>query len=217
MEFATIGTEVGQVDITGGCHPPRCCSPALPTGSLTAPNCRAVRRACTRRCAPTSPPAASARPLILTWTLRSHLARLEMQDGIAKYLAREIAELTIERRAIQSSRKRTSGCPRQSRSVGDATCRLSKRRGLSLITWQPTTISSAASQCFWTRKLKMWCVLLSLGTTEQGDSGTQFRVDYLKPSGAIGFYHPDWVVVQKTEEPAPPRRRIRGMCIWAGA
>ena len=23
-------------------------------------------------------------------------------------------------------------------------------------------------------------------------------MDYLKPSGAIGFYHPDWVVVQKT-------------------
>jgi type III restriction enzyme len=40
----------------------------------------------------------------------------------------------------------------------------------------------------------------SLGTTEQGESGTQFRVDYLKPSGAIGFYHPDWVVVQKTAE-----------------
>ena len=38
----------------------------------------------------------------------------------------------------------------------------------------------------------------SLGTTEQGESGTQFRVDYLKPSGAIGFYHPDWVVVQRT-------------------
>src|SRR5262249_25115332 len=37
----------------------------------------------------------------------------------------------------------------------------------------------------------------SLGTTEQGESGTQFRVDYLKPSGAIGFYHQDWVVVQK--------------------
>ena len=40
----------------------------------------------------------------------------------------------------------------------------------------------------------------SLGTTEQGDSGTQFRVDYLKPSGAIGFYHPDWVVVQQTDQ-----------------
>jgi type III restriction enzyme len=40
----------------------------------------------------------------------------------------------------------------------------------------------------------------SLGTTEQGDSGTPFRVDYLKPTGAIGFYHPDWVVVQKTPD-----------------
>jgi type III restriction enzyme len=38
----------------------------------------------------------------------------------------------------------------------------------------------------------------SLGTTEQGESGSQFRIDYLKPSGAIGFYHPDWVVVQST-------------------
>jgi type III restriction enzyme len=27
---------------------------------------------------------------------------------------------------------------------------------------------------------------------------TQFRVDYLKPSGAIGFYHADWVVVQRS-------------------
>jgi type III restriction enzyme len=25
-------------------------------------------------------------------------------------------------------------------------------------------------------------------------------VNYLKPSGAIGFYYPDWVVVQKTPE-----------------
>jgi type III restriction enzyme len=40
----------------------------------------------------------------------------------------------------------------------------------------------------------------ALGTTEQGESGTQFPVDYLKPSGAIGFYHPDWVVVQKTKD-----------------
>ncbi len=40
----------------------------------------------------------------------------------------------------------------------------------------------------------------SLGTTEQGESGSQFRIDYLKPSGAIGFYHPDWVVVQKTDK-----------------
>ena len=33
--------------------------------------------------------------------LRSHLARLELQEGIAKYLACKIAELTLERRAIE--------------------------------------------------------------------------------------------------------------------
>ena len=32
-----------------------------------------------------------------------------------------------------------------------------------------------------------WRNLLRIGTTEQGASGTTFRVDYLKPSGAIGF------------------------------
>ncbi len=40
----------------------------------------------------------------------------------------------------------------------------------------------------------------SLGTTQQGESPTQFRVDYIKPSGAIGFYHPDWVAVQETAD-----------------
>jgi len=38
----------------------------------------------------------------------------------------------------------------------------------------------------------------SLGMTEQ-ESGTSFRVDYLKPSGATGFYYPDWVAVQQTD------------------
>ncbi len=39
----------------------------------------------------------------------------------------------------------------------------------------------------------------SLGTTEH-ESGTQFKVDYIKPSGAIGFYYPDWVAFQETPE-----------------
>ena len=38
----------------------------------------------------------------------------------------------------------------------------------------------------------------ALGTTEQRNSGTKFRIDYLKPNGAVGFYYPDWVVVQET-------------------
>src|SRR6266446_5609998 len=40
----------------------------------------------------------------------------------------------------------------------------------------------------------------SLGTTEQGESGTLFRIDYLKPSGSISFYYPDWVAVQMTRQ-----------------
>jgi len=40
----------------------------------------------------------------------------------------------------------------------------------------------------------------ALGTTEQRESGAQLKVDYLKPSGAIGFYCPDWVVVQDDGE-----------------
>ena len=39
-----------------------------------------------------------------------------------------------------------------------------------------------------------------LATTEQDDSARRFRVDYIKPTGAIGFYHPDWAVVQKDEK-----------------
>ena len=40
----------------------------------------------------------------------------------------------------------------------------------------------------------------ALGSTGQGNLGTFFRIDYLKASGAIGFYYPDWVVVQKDTE-----------------
>jgi type III restriction enzyme len=39
-----------------------------------------------------------------TDAVRSHLSRLEVQEGIAKYLARKISELTIDRRAIEFDR-----------------------------------------------------------------------------------------------------------------
>jgi len=64
--------------------------------------------------------------------------------------------------------------------------------------WQRTTISNAASHSFSIRPGNDVLRFAALGTTEQGDSSTAFKVDYLKPSGAIGFYHPDWVIVQQT-------------------
>ena len=131
-------------------------------------------------------------------TLRSHLSRLELQEGIAKYLARKIAELTVERRTIEFDK---------------ADYRLSEtkpfswRRNLPPLEAKKTVFNYVCTYNDYERRFaefldkKASDVLrfASLGTTEQGESGSQFQVDYLKPSGAIGFYHPDWVVVQRTE------------------
>ena len=127
--------------------------------------------------------------------LRSHLARLELQEGIAKYLARKIAELTVERRAIEFDKADFK--------LSD-TKPFSWRRNLPPLEAARTVFNYVATYNdferrfanFLDKKAKDVRRFASLGTTEQGDSGTQFRVDYLKPSGAIGFYHPDWVVVQ---------------------
>jgi len=128
--------------------------------------------------------------------IRSHLSRLEIQEGIAKYLARKMSELTVERRAIE---------------FANADFQLSEtkpfswRRNLPPLVADKTVFNYVATYNDFERRFAQFLdqaadVLrfASLGTTEQGESGTQFRVDYLKPSGAIGFYHPDWVVVQLT-------------------
>lgn len=126
----------------------------------------------------------------------SHLSRLELQEGIAKYLARKIAELTIERRAVEFDKVdfRLS-----------ETKPFSWRRNLPPLEARKTVFNYVATYNDFERRFAEFLDkagdvvrFASLGTTEQGESGTQFRVDYLKPSGAIGFYHPDWVVVQKT-------------------
>ena len=126
----------------------------------------------------------------------SHISRLEIQEGIAKYLARKISELTIERRAIEFDK---------------ADFKLSEtkpfrwQRNLPPLVAKRTVFNYVATyndfeRCFaeFLDDSKDVQRFAALGTTEQGESGTQFRVDYLKSSGAIGFYHPDWVAVQKT-------------------
>jgi len=125
------------------------------------------------------------------------LVRLEIQEGVAKYLARRIAELTIERRAIEFDK---------------ADFRLSEtkpfswRRNLPPLEATKTVFNYVATYNDFERHFAQALDqaqdvirFAALGTTEQGESGTQFRVDYLKPSGAIGFYPPDWVEVQKVD------------------
>lgn len=130
--------------------------------------------------------------------VRLHLRRLELQEGIAKYLARKIGELTIEKRPIEFER---------------ADFKLSEtkpftwRRNLPPLEAKRTVFNYVATYNDLERRFAQFLdaapdVLrfAGLGTTEQGESGTQFRIDYLKPTGAIGFYHPDWVVVQHTPD-----------------
>ncbi len=200
LEFATTETEVSQVDIGAGELPP----PQVLLGSITnkvidrakLPNrfaelYPAVREYVTTRCF-------GKKVDLDSEAIRSQLSRIEIQEGIAKYLARKIAELTIDRLAIEFDRADYNL---------SETKPFSWRRDLlpKPLEAKKTIFNFVATYNGFERQFAQFLdgandVLrfAALGTTEQGESGTQFRVDYLKPSGAIGFYHPDWVVVQKT-------------------
>ncbi len=198
LKFATTETDVHQVDITAGELPPASSLITSITnkviGSAKLTNCFAelypvVRDYIKTRCFGKTVDTDNEK-------LRSHLARLELQEGIARYLARKISELTVTRHSVQFEK---------------ADFRLSNtkpfcwRRNLPLLVCEKTVFNLVATYNNFERSFAEFLDKASdvlrfaaLGTTEQGDSGTQFYVDYLKPSGAIGFYFPDFVVVQKT-------------------
>jgi type III restriction enzyme len=216
MEFATTETEVHQADLAAGDAP-------MAQVLLASITNKAMQRA---RLANVF---AELYPLVRTYvatccfgkavdvedeTIRSHLRRLELQEGIARYLARKIGELTVEKLAFEFA---NAGF-----KLSD-TSPFSWRRNLPPLLAQRTVFNYVATYNDFERRFAQFLDAVpdvvrfaSLGTTEQGDSSTQFRVDYLKPSGAIGFYHPDWVVVQKTGQGRAPvklgalRRRSRG-------
>ncbi len=126
---------------------------------------------------------------------RSHLTRPELQEGIAKYLARKIAELTVERHEIDFE------CANFDLSE---TKPFSWRRNLPLLSARKTVFNRVATYNDFEKDFARFldqagdvARFAALGTTEQGASGTRFRIDYLKPSGAIGFYFPDWIAVQE--------------------
>ncbi|MGP0076200.1 MAG: DEAD/DEAH box helicase family protein [Bryobacteraceae bacterium] len=200
LEFVTTETEVHHAEIGAGDLP----TPQDLLGSIT--NKVVDRAKLTNRFAELYP---SVRDYVATRcfgravdlesdAVRSHLSRLEVQEGVAKYLARKIAELTIDRRAIEFEKadfKLSQTKP------------FSWRRNLPPLVATKTVFNYVATYNDFERRFaefldkKASDVLrfAALGTTEQGESGTLFRVEYLKPSGAIGFYHPDWVIVQKSE------------------
>lgn len=200
LEFVTTETEVHHAEIGAGDLP----TPQNLLGSIT--NKVIDRAKLSNRFAELYP---SVRDYVATRcfgrevdlesdAVRSHLARLEVQEGVAKYLARKIAELTIDRRAIEFE---------QADFKLSKTKPFSWRRNLPPLVAKKTVFNYVATYNDFERHFAEFLDKASdvlrfaaLGTTEQGESGTQFRVDYLKPSGAIGFYHPDWVIVQKSED-----------------
>ena len=199
LEFATTETEVHQEQIAGG---------LLPTQELLADitNLVAGKTGLTNRFAELHPlirdyvkERCFGRPVELDDEApRSHLARIDIKEGIAKYLTRKIAELTIEHRKLEFAR--------QDFRLSE-TKPFSWRRNLPPLVAKKTVFNYVATYNHFERLFAEFLNrardvrrFAALGTTEQGNSGTSFRVDYLKTSGAIGFYYPDWVAVQKDSE-----------------
>ena len=122
--------------------------------------------------------------------IRNHLRAPMLQQGIARYLARRISDLTSEKKKIEFE---------------EANFKLSET--------QPFTWRRRHLQCDHT-------IFNYVATYNDFESDfanfldrcpdilrfaalaehfTRFRVDYLSPSGAIKFYYPDFVAVQKTK------------------
>jgi len=127
--------------------------------------------------------------------VRSHLHRHDMQEAIAAYLASAIAQLTVERKALEFERADFKL---------SLTHPFTWRRDLPPLEARKTVFNYVATFNKFERRFAEFLDLASdvsrfaaLGTTEQGDSGSEFKIDYLKPSGAVGYYHPDWAVVQR--------------------
>ena len=200
MAFATTETEVHQTDVEVGNSPPAqqllASITAMVSDRAKLPNRFAelyprIKSYVVDRCFGKTVNVDAPK-------VRGHLAKLDVQEGIAKYLARAISDLTLERRAIELEK---------------ADFRMSQtnpfqwRRNLPPLQANKTIFNYVATYNDFERQFAVFldgasdvARFASLGTTEQGDSGTQFRIDYIKESGAIGFYHPDWAVIQNTEK-----------------
>ena len=125
--------------------------------------------------------------------VRSHLSRQVIRKSIAEYLARQIANLTLERQEVAFDKA--------AHQLSD-TKSFHWRRDLPPLRAEKTVFNYVATYNNFERQFAEFLDrapdilrFAALGTTEQGASGTTFKVDYVKPSGAIGFYYPDWVAV----------------------
>jgi len=120
----------------------------------------------------------------------------DVRDAIADYLAQEVGNVSAERRDIE---------------LAGANLKLSQmkgfawRRDLPPMASAKTVFNFVATYNPFERAFAKFLHaasdvdrFASLGHTEQ-EPATTFRVDYVKASGATGYYFPDFVVVQDTD------------------
>jgi type III restriction enzyme len=122
--------------------------------------------------------------------IRNHLRAPMLQQGIAKYLARKISELTAERREIEFEEAKFK--------LSDTQPFVWRRRHLQC---EHTIFNYVATYNDFESDFAMFldgCPDI-LRFAALAEHFTRFRVDYLSPSGAIKFYYPDFVAVQKGE------------------
>jgi type III restriction enzyme len=198
MEFATTETEVHQADIGTGPLPlaqdiiASICNKVMREANLSGIFDRLyplVRQYLHERCFGKTVDLDEER-------IRDHLRSVITQNAIAKLLAEHIGELTTEMKPIEFERKGIK--------LSDAKT-FTWRRNLPPLECEKTIFNYVATYNNYERQFAQFLDDLSdvvrfasLGTTES-ESGVAFKIDYLKPSGAIGFYYPDFVAVQTVD------------------
>ena len=205
LEFATPEVEVHQADIVADTRPATEWLGAVARKVMekaTLPNAFAkiypivrdyVRDRCFGRSVDLDDP-----------KVLSNLARIELREGIAGYLARKIGHLTVVRQPVafdnvehRLSTTRPFSWRRDLEPTEPRGCTATK----TVFNYVATYNAFERAFAKFLDRASDVLRFAALGTTEQGRTGTQFRVDYIKPdSGALGFYHPDWVAVQQTQE-----------------
>jgi type III restriction enzyme len=123
--------------------------------------------------------------------IKSRLRDPMLQDGIASFLSREIAQLATQERAIEFE---------------DAAFRLSHTQPFTWRRLHHACGKTIFNECAvfndlearFARFLEAAPDILRFAAL--AESYTRFRVDYLSQRGAIRFYYPDFVAVQSTPE-----------------
>ena len=120
-----------------------------------------------------------------------------LQEGIATFLRRRIAQLTTQEREIEFENpdfklSQTSSFTWRRQHLE---CRRTLFNLVATFNDLETRFARFLDDAPDTERFA------SLASSGEA-SATRFKVDYLKTTGAIGFYHPDFVAVQKTQNGA---------------